>query len=895
LDKAFLEQAIIEAASGLNRKITPLDYLLSCWKRVSREWRNWRTTPASPKRDVIEDARRICMSYCVFAVTMPDMFNREVSTSNPLTEHLLTDQEDDRGLCHDFLTEINTRIAEDITDTATEAIVGAIEGLSRELAYKSMNDDFKPYILAMRNIMRYPAIVNAMIESPLFLPDDVPAATLEAKTLLGPFFQISPLQGPVTITYFSSPKTRDKGYIQQAQNALRMTLQSHQNDLYDITNYLMRNGKASRDKTLDWFAKCVNLNHKRRALQVDKKAVSSDGFMVNVTQCLDRLCEPFMDASFSKIDRIDVYYLRRSPRVDISDETKLNADQNTSDRFYGKLAEGENNFISDLFFLTVAAHHYGSEAVNSTLSRLEKDLKHMEKQLTAMEADRVKFANNPAQLAMFERAFQKYKDQVDKGLSFKYAVQGVLLDELNQTRSMQFMRYIIVWMLRLVSPGNDYPQKPITLPLADKQSEVFSCLPEYFLDDVVGNFKFIVRNMPQIVSSTQSDELVMLCIAFLRSSEYIKNPYLKAGLITIMFTGSWPTYNRNKGVLGELLNSLPFAVEHLLHALMKFYIEVENTGAHTQFYDKFNIRYEIFQIIKCIWSNTVYRENLAAEAKINLDFFVRFVNLLLNDVTYVLDEALSNLYKIHDLAELLEGPAGAALETADRQEKEGALSEAQSRAQSYMQLTNETLAMLELFTEALPESFTVPEIVQRLADMLDYNLDAMVGPKSTQLKVKEPDKYQFRPRDLLSSIVGVYLNLRKKENLVMAVARDGRSYKPSTFDAATKILKDRSLKSGPEVEAWEKFGQMVKKAKELDDQAEEDLGEIPDEFLDPLMFTLMEDPIILPASKATMDRSTIRSHLLSDPTDPFNRAPLKIEEVVPSKLHTCPSSIEAGG
>ncbi len=45
----------------------------------------------------------------------------------------------------------------------------------------------------------------------------------------------------------------------------------------------------------------------------------------------------------------------------------------------------------------------------------------------------------------------------------------------------------------------------------------------------------------------------------------------------------------------------------------------------------------------------------------------------------------------------------------------------------------------------------------------------------------------------------------------------------------------------------------------------------------------MKDPVILPTSKTSIDRSTIRSHLLSDSTDPFNRAPLKIEEVVPGK------------
>lgn len=51
------------------------------------------------------------------------------------------------------------------------------------------------------------------------------------------------------------------------------------------------------------------------------------------------------------------------------------------------------------------------------------------------------------------------------------------------------------------------------------------------------------------------------------------------------------------------------------------------------------------------------------------------------------------------------------------------------------------------------------------------------------------------------------------------------------------------------------------------------------------MYTLMEDPVILPSSRVSIDRSTIRSHLLSDPHDPFNRVALKIEDVIPGKIH----------
>lgn len=72
-------------------------------------------------------------------------------------------------------------------------------------------------------------------------------------------------------------------------------------ELLDVINFMIRASKDSRDRILDWFATAMNINHKRRAMQVDPNAVSSDGFMFNLTTCLVQLCEPFMDASFTKV------------------------------------------------------------------------------------------------------------------------------------------------------------------------------------------------------------------------------------------------------------------------------------------------------------------------------------------------------------------------------------------------------------------------------------------------------------------------------------------------------------------------------------------------------------------------------------------------------------------
>lgn len=107
----------------------------------------------------------------------------------------------------------------------------------------------------------------------------------------------------------------------------------------------------------------------------------------------------------------------------------------------------------------------------------------------------------------------------------------------------------------------------------------------------------------------------MYCITFLECSEYIKNPGLKSGMVRILFHGIWPSRTSQNGALGNLLNSLPFSTKYLLHALMKAFIECESTGAHNQFYDKFNTRYEIFQVVKCIWPNQVYKDQLGKEAR----------------------------------------------------------------------------------------------------------------------------------------------------------------------------------------------------------------------------------------------------------------------------------------
>lgn len=59
------------------------------------------------------------------------------------------------------------------------------------------------------------------------------------------------------------------------------------------------------------------------------------------------------------------------------------------------------------------------------------------------------------------------------------------------------------------------------------------------------------------------------------------------------------------------------------------------------------------------------------------------------------------------------------------------------------------------------------------------------------------------------------------------------------------------------------------------------MEDAPIDFMDPLLDTLMKDPVRLPTSGNIVDRATIAQHLLNDEKDPFNRKPLTIEQVEP--------------
>ncbi len=99
----------------------------------------------------------------------------------------------------------------------------------------------------------------------------------------------------------------------------------------------------------------------------------------------------------------------------------------------------------------------------------------------------------------------------------------------------------------------------------------------------------------------------------------------------------------------------------------------------------------------------------------DFDQFIRFVNMLMSDTTFHLDESLSGLAKINSIKAAMAAPDWESKDENERKDLEAQLSQAEGSTPFHTQLGRSHVQLLRSFTETTKEPFLTPEIVDRLA------------------------------------------------------------------------------------------------------------------------------------------------------------------------------------
>ncbi|KAM3618669.1 uncharacterized protein V6R79_023283 [Siganus canaliculatus] len=863
-----------------------LNYLIERFDSVGMEERKAPKMCSQPSvSQLLSNIRSQCISHVALVLQ-----GTLTQPRSPLQQSLLVPYMLCRNLPYGFIQEL-VRITHQEDEVFRQIFIPILHGLAlavKECSFDS--DNFKFPLMALAELCEIKfgkshPVCSLATSLPLWCPKPLsPGCGREVQRLsyLGAFFGLSVFAEDDTKVgdkYFSGPAITMEN-TRVVSQSLQHYLESARGDLFKVLHNILLNGET-RESALNYMAALVNYNVKKAQMQTDDKLVSADGFMLNFLWVLQQLSMKI------KLETVDPYYIfhPRCRLVVSLEETRLKA---TMEELKTWLDEdptkfSDPKFPTECFFLTLHTHHLSILPSCRRYIRRLRAIRELNRTVEELKNSESQWKDSPL-ASRHREMLKRCKTQLKKLVRAKACADVGLLDENLLRRSLQFYSTVIQLILRMVDPA--YPN--ITLPLNPEIPKSFAALPEFYIEDVAEFLLFVVQYSPQVLYEPCVQDIVTFLVVFICSQNYIRNPYLIAKLVEVLFVTN-PAVQPRTQRFSEMMENHPLSVKQLVPALMKFYTDVEHTGATSEFYDKFTIRYHISTIFKSLWQNLAHHGTFLEEFNSGKQF-VRYINMLINDTTFLLDESLESLKRIHEVQEEMKNKEQwEQLPREQQQSRQSQLTQDERVSRSYLALATETVEMFHILTKQVQKPFLRPELGPRLAAMLNFNLQQLCGPKCRDLKVENPEKYGFEPKKLLDQLTDIYLQL-DCARFAKAIADDQRSYSRELFEEVISKMRKAGIKSSI---AIEKFKLLLEKVEEIvakNSQSEMDYSDAPDEFKDPLMDTLMTDPVMLPSGNI-MDRSIILRHLLNSSTDPFNRQPLteSMLESVPElkeRIHT---------
>ncbi|CDP02278.1 unnamed protein product [Coffea canephora] len=934
LSRDLMERILIDRLSGnYVAAEPPFQYLINCYRRAYEEGRKITSMKDKNVRSEMElvakQAKKLAASYCRIHLGNPDMFpnwDTNKSSVSPLLPLIFSEVStavdgfdssggvsSPPGFLEEFLRDGDYDSMEPIMKQLYEDLRGSVLKVSAL-------GNFQQPLRALLMLVNYPVGSKALVNHPWWIPKGMylNGRVIEMTSILGPFFHVSALpdhtifksQPDVGQQCFSESSTRRPADLLSSFTTIKTVMNNLYDGLAEVLRCLLKN-TSTRENVLEYLAEVINKNASRAHIQVDPLSSASSGMFVNLSAVMLLLCEPFLDASLSKRDKVDPRYVFSSPRLELRGLTALHASSEEVSEWISRSnpsrsTDGENrllhsqeatssgsnvggpsslnddkpmshcsknakfSFICECFFMTARVLNLGLLKAFSDFKHLVQDISRCEDTLSTMKAMQGQAPSPQLQqdIDRLEKEMELYSQE-----KLCYEAQ-ILRDGGLLQRALSFYQLMVVWLVGLAG-GFGMPL-PSTCPME------FAAMPEHFVEDAMELLIFASR-IPRALDGVVLDDFMNFIIMFMASPEFIRNPYLRAKMVEVL--NCWMPRRSGSSATATLFEGHQLSLEYLVRNLLKLYVDIEFTGSHTQFYDKFNIRHNIAELLEYLWQVPSHRNawrQIAKEEEKGV--YLNYLNFLINDSIYLLDESLNKILELKELeAEMSNTVEWERRPAQERQERTRQFHSQENIIRIDMKLANEDVSMLAFTSEQITAPFLLPEMVERVASMLNYFLLQLVGPQRKSLTLKDPEKYEFRPKQLLKQIVNIYVNLArgdKQKIFPAAITRDGRSYNEQLFSAAADVLR-RIGEDARTIQEFIDLGAKAKAAAAEAMDAEAALGEIPDDFLDPIQYTLMRDPVILPSSKITVDRPVIQRHLLSDNTDPFNRSHLTADMLIP--------------
>ncbi|CCW61692.1 unnamed protein product [Phytomonas sp. EM1] len=641
--------------------------------------------------------------------------------------------------------------------------------------------------------------------------------------------------------------------------------------------------KCTRNATMIFFNRALRLNEDYQKIMHRNSPLSSRFFMLQMEKALIEVALPIISSaegeSTTNFSSIPASYLLDNPNIrevisfGADTERLAHFDEHENPLPLASSDEGGYKPYVHLFFYAARSLTLCSAVFTDEHDRNERNVQH-------------------PQLSHQERIALTAEKCLYEGL-----LGGVKLGE----SQLRYLNGLAGWLL-CVMGVDSVGHLPATPPMQWKY------LPQQLVDCVFRASKMLMLN------SLLVDNMISLMLVLMGNTLYFTKPHTHA-----LFPSFLIKLMENPETRAVVEGHAWFH-EHIMRACMNCYIAVEKLT-----YEKVQVRYELSYCLKTFLGSDNLCQPLRDEFQREGAVLERFSHMAVAEVNEAVDQLIHSLTKMNTMmksstdaseeaANAPHGSLGGSHNDAsspdyssiqntgdENDEAEDSTEEGMTYSQIGMSLRSHIMlfmASIDMFIQLsiqFPRGVTQNLVAQQIGQMLARSLVVFAGPNSKNLKIKNADEYQFKPREILSRLVDCLTHFRRSRNFLNCLCHCGIPL--SDLQGAIKTILQRQLVS--EDLNW-KLSEMSAALESCSKEAvdEEALwDEAPDFALDALLSTPLLNPVALPSDVKDLqdllfvNKETIHHHLLSENKHPFTKEYL--DEPMVEAFNARPAVLEA--
>jgi ubiquitin conjugation factor E4 B len=396
--------------------------------------------------------------------------------------------------------------------------------------------------------------------------------------------------------------------------------------------------------------------------------------------------------------------------------------------------------------------------------------------------------------------------------------------------------------------------------LPEKSLLPFAHLPEYLL----GGIATTLASHPLWQIPDPGDLIRYYALLFARES-YLKSPDVKASMITFFSAIAKDSRTRH------LICGLPRVIDLVLPRLLRFYSSVQVTGTNATNFDRFTYRMVSSDVLITWFSIPDLQLFFIAQSSDKI--YIEFIYYLVSDSLTFADESINLLKTIYTAVH--EAPAQDGAENAEALAEVNA---ARTNLGYWVKAIDKALHLILCIVAFAPSVFHESIVLDSLTGLILCWMNAFVHQRD-YFSTRTLQSVDLNPDTLLTSLMRIASAVGEDPVIVNGLV-DNEMFPPAPLSAQLlEVARTRGI-DGDVVSRFEGFASIVRERTSAMEADKIDISDAPEEFLDPLTYVLMKDPVRLPSGNV-MDRDCVQRMLLTRPLDPWTTKPLKIDECVP--------------